>query len=143
MSTQRQNPLDLDAEARMQALAAAPPRDGEPAQVNAYRQLYAALRDAPIAEPPYGFAARMERLVLDAGEQADVEVWVQRLVAAFAVIAAAFYALPVAAEAMGALVGDANLPWPMLLGAGFALLATWMVDRAWLDGDRPSASRPL
>jgi len=132
-------PLDADAEAHLQALACEQPRDGEPAQVDIYRQLYAALRDAPIAEPPYGFAMQMERFALDAGEQAGVEVWVQRLVALFAIVAAAFYALPVTAQAIVGLVGDAGLPWPMLFGAGFALFATWAIDRTWLGGDRPSA----
>jgi len=139
MSQKRPDPIDLDAEARLQALACEPPRDDEPAQATVYRQLYAALRDAPIAEPPYGFAARMERLALDAGEQADVEVWVQRVVAVVALIAAAFFALPVAAQAIGALVGEVGLPWPMLVGAGFALFATWAIDRTWLGGDRPEA----
>lgn len=120
-----------DIESRIQAAAeqdeavpGLPPRD-----VQAYRQVYRAIREAPMPALAPDFARTMERLTRDHEEQAAPEIWITRgmLFVALAGLAASIPALGDAAAAF-ARAAD-SLPWSIALAAGLALAFAAMVDR--------------
>lgn len=121
-----------DIESRLQAAAeqveavpGLPPQD-----VEAYRQVYRAIRAAPMPAIAPDFARGMEQLTRDHEEQATPEIWIARVMTfvVLAGIAASIPALGGVAAAF-ARTGQA-LPWSTALAAGLALAVAAMVDRA-------------
>lgn len=127
-------PSDLEHETRLQALALRPKQAtagldaADRHAVAAYRRVHVAVRAAPIAEPPPGFAMRVARLAEDAGDDAVVERWLQRIMLACALVAVLVYTVPTVLTVMQGLLGDLSLPWPMLAAATLVLAVVGAVD---------------
>lgn len=121
-----------DIESRIQAAAeqveAVP--DLPPQDVEAYRQVYRAIRAAPMPAIAPDFAHSMERLTRDHEEQAAPEIWITRgmLLVVLAGIAASIPALGGVAAAFTRTAE--SLPWSTALAAGLALAVAAMIDRA-------------
>ncbi|HET6603890.1 MAG TPA: hypothetical protein VFG21_06690, partial [Xanthomonadaceae bacterium] len=126
---QPSHPSDIEsriqaAAERAEALPALPPED-----IEAYRQVYRAIRAAPLPEMPADFARSMEQMTRDHAEQAMPEIWITR-VAMFTVLAGIAASIPALGGVAAAFAGTAQaLPWSTALAAALALAVAAMVDR--------------
>ena len=81
--------MHLDTNRLEVRLQQAAEREGDtaglpPDAVQAYRRVYRAVREAPLPEPPPGFATGLEALTRDHDEQAGVETGFMRAAAMLA-----------------------------------------------------------
>ena len=122
-------------ESRIQAAAErAEPLPGTPSEdVAAYREVYRAIREAPMPAIPADFASAMEQLTRDHEEQATPELWMTRgaFCAAIAGVAASMQALDAVAAAFARVAGA--VPWSTVVVAALALAVAAMVDRVALQ----------
>lgn len=120
-----------DFESRLQGAAEQPAVvPGLPPQdVDAYRQVYRAIRAAPMPEIAPDFSRSLERLTRDHDEQATPEIWILRATV-FVVLAGVAASLPALGSIAAAMVPVASgFPRPLALAAGAALAAAAMIDR--------------
>ena len=120
-----------DIESRLQAAAerveAAPELPRE--DVDAYREVYRAIRAAPMPPVAPDFARAMERLTRDHEEQAAPEIWIARL-AIIGVVAGIASSVPALGGVAAAFARTAQaLPWPIVLAATSALAVAAIIDR--------------
>lgn len=121
-----------EIESRIQAAAeqvedmpGLPPQD-----VEAYRQVYRAIRAAPMPAIAPDFAQGMEQLTRDHEEQAGPEIWIMRGIM-FVVLAGIVASLPALGSVASAIARSAeSLPWSTALAALLALAVAAMIDRA-------------
>lgn len=103
----------------------------EEPEVELYRQVYAAVRAAPLPEAPLGFAARMEREALAQAERRRrveaVEGWGVRLGLALLLALLLVSVAPWLLPRLGGWSFEA--PWLPVLGSGAALGLWSLVER--------------
>lgn len=110
-----------------------------PDAVQAYRHVYRAVREAPLPEPPPGFAAGLEALTRDHDEQAGVETGFVRAAALLAPVVVGAAAAPMAALLPSALLERLGpLPWALLAAIATAGAVAWGIDRLC----RPFTAKP-
>jgi hypothetical protein len=112
----------------------------EGVEVELYRRVYAAVREAELPEIPFGFARRLEQAVFvdEKPDRADaVEDWVGRLGLCLLLILMLATAAPVLLPWLARWDAAAPAPWWPAAASGVALLGWKLLDRPATAG-RPS-----
>lgn len=120
-----------DVESRLQEAAeridAAPDLSRE--DIDAYREVYRAIRAAPMPPVAPDFARSLEQLTRDHAEQAAPEIWIARLMIV-GVVAGVAASVPAMGGVAAAFARTAQaVPWPIVMALASALAVAALIDR--------------